>query len=125
MAVPNSQGTTLVFDGVTVSRITNVSTGGGGVALVDSTSVNCRVFGTGASARAVLQEQTGNLSPASVEITFLGNVAFDMSDEGREGQLVMNWAGENVNTSAILVSVKKTGAVNDVIRGSLTFKLAG
>ena len=125
MAVPDSQGTTLVFDGVTVTRITNVSTGGGGVAMVDTTPSNATTVGTGLSKRVVLQEHPGNVSLGTVEVNVLGPQGLTINDEGRLGRLVLVWAGGGVNGWATLTSCKMTGGVNDVVRGSLTFKLTG
>ena len=125
MAIAHSQGTTLVFDGVTVTKITSVSTGGGSVAMVDATSTNAMVVGTGLSRRVILQDHPGNVSLGTVEVNVLGPQGLGMDDEGRIGRLILSWAGGGVNTFATLTSCKMTGGVSDVIRGSLTFKLTG
>jgi len=125
VAIAHSQGTTLVFDGVTVTKITNVSSGGGSVAMVDTTPINAAMVGTGLSKRAILHEHPGNVSLGTVEVTVLGPQGLGMDDEGRIGRLILSWAGGNVNTFATLTSCKMTGGVNDVVRGSLTFKLTG
>jgi hypothetical protein len=123
--IAHSQGTTLVFDGVTVTKITNVSTGGGSVAMVDATAMNAIVVGSGLSKRVILQDHPGNVSLGTVEVNVLGPQGLGMDDEGRIGRLILSWAGGGVNTFATLTSCKMTGGVNDVIRGSLTFKLTG
>ena len=125
MAIATSQGATLVFDGVTVTRITNISTGGGSVAMVDTTPVNANTWGNGLSKRVILHEHPGNVSLGNVEVTFLGPQALTQDDEGRIGRLILAWAGGGVNIFATLTSCKMTGQVNDVVRGSLTFKLTG
>ena len=123
--VPDNQGTTLVFDGVSVKKITSVNTGGGSVAMVDATPFNAATVGSGASQRVVLHEHPGNVSLGTVEITFLGPQALTQGDEGRIGRLVLAWNGGGVNAFATLTSCKMTGTVNDVVRGSITFKLTG
>ena len=125
MAIATSQGATLVFDGVTVTKITSVSTGGGSVAMVDTTPSNATTLGAGASKRVVLQEHPGNVSLGTVEVNVLGPQWLTIDDEGRLGRLVLGWAGGGVNGWATLTSCKMTGGVNDVVRGSLTFKLTG
>ena len=125
MAIATSQGATLVFDGVTVTRITNISTGGGSVAMVDTTPSNATTLGAGTSKRVVLQEHPGNVSLGTVEVNVLGPQGLTIDDEGRLGRLVLGWSGGGVNGWATLTSCKMTGGVNDVVRGSLTFKLTG
>ena len=125
MAIATSQGATLVFDGVTVTHITNIRTGGGSVAMVDTTPGNATTVGIGLSKRVILQEHPGNVSLGTVEVNVLGPQGLTINDEGRLGRLVLSWAGGGVNTWATLTSCKMTGGVNDVVRGSLTFKLTG
>ena len=125
MAIAHSQGTTLVFDGVIVTNITSVSTGGGSVAMVDTTPRNATTLGNGLSKRVILQEHPGNVSLGTVEVNVLGPQGLTIDDEGRLGRLLVNWSGGGVNSWATLTSCKMTGGVNDVVRGSLTFKLTG
>ena len=93
--------------------------------MVDTTPVNANTWGNGLSKRVILHEHPGNVSLGNVEVTFLGPQALTQDDEGRIGRLILAWAGGGVNIFATLTSCKMTGQVNDVVRGSLTFKLTG
>lgn len=123
--VPYAQGVSVTFDGVTIRRPTGVNTGGGSVAMVNTTSTGCIVVGSGLSRRVIEEEHPGNVSLGSVEVPFLGPQALTQTDEGRFGTLVITWPGGTVNGYATLTSLKITGAVNDVVRGSATWKLTG
>jgi len=123
--IPHSQGTAVTFDGVAITKVTGVTAGGGSVKTVDTTSMACKVVGSGLSRRVVLEEHTGDVSLGSIEVTFLGAQAFSVMDEGRFGIVSVAWSAGNISNYAKLESFKLSAAVNDVIRGSITFKMTG
>jgi hypothetical protein len=123
--IPDAQGVTVSFDGVTISKVTSVSAGGGSVKTVDATSMACRVVGTGVSQRVILMEHPGDVSLGSIEVTFLGPQGLTVMDEGRFGTVSVAWKGGNISIFATLESFKLSGSVNDIIRGSATFKMTG
>jgi hypothetical protein len=123
--IPDAQGVTVSFDGVTISKVTSVTAGGGSVKTVDTTPMTCRVVGTGLSQRVILEEHTGDVSLGSIEVTFLGPQSLGVMDEGRFGTVSLAWKGGNISNFAKLESFKLSGSVNDVIRGSATFRMTG
>ena len=125
MAIPYNQGASVSFDGVQLWNLTSVNVDGGSVAMVDTTSTQCRMVGFGNSLRCVLEEHPGNVSMGLCEVTFLGPQVLNVDDVGRLGFLSVYWSGQPVAAWAVLTSWKMTGQVNDIVRGSATFKLTG
>jgi hypothetical protein len=117
MAFEHSQGTTVVWDGVTVLALVSCDIDTGDTGMVDITPVNAPVIGAGSPNPRVLRQQTpATIEPARVSIVCRGwGIAVQQNDRGMIAPLSVTGPNFSYSGNAALVSTDVSAAVGELI----------
>lgn len=125
MPIPDSQGTTLTFNGRTYGGVTNISVVFANAGTYEYVPTTATVIRTGTTCSPRAKVMPGTVAPGTLTATGFG--AWDNGTAGGEyGTLVVTNAGGRVmlNVKAILIRCNRELAVNDVVRSSLEFQIS-
>ena len=125
MAIVDTAGTVLTFDGHSLTNLTDLSVKLGDAQEYEVVSLNATVRGTGAWAVPMTRVMVGAAKPGTVSATGLGvDEWFSIGKIGWYGPLVIAHPTlANLSVSAFLKDVERTAKVNDVWQYRVTFQL--
>lgn len=117
MAFEHSQGTTVVWNGVTVVALVSCDIDTGDTGMVDVTPTNAPVIGAGSSNPRVLRQQTpATVEPARVSIVCRGiGIAVQQNERGMIAALSVTGSNFSYTGDAALVSTDISAAVGELI----------
>lgn len=126
MPVADSQGILLQFGGVTLGRITSVSTAQSVSGEFDCTSLLSTVIGDGANTRVIQQLNPTTVAPGTLTISFLGAPGFGLVDQGRVAPLVFQLpTGWSLTGLAYLSEFNTEAVAGEKLKGTATFTITG
>lgn len=117
MAFEHSQGTTVVWNGVTVQAMVSCDIDTGDTSMVDVTPINAPVLGAGSANPRVIRQQTpATIDPARVSIVCRGwGIAAYQNDRGMIAFLSVTGPNFSYSGNAALVSVDINAAVGELL----------
>ena len=124
--IPDAQGSTLSFGGVTFDELTGWLVQSGGVSLFDRTHIGSDTYGAGDNVRVVRQFDATAVEPDTVDATALGMGSFVQEDKGRAATLTLTFPdGTTLSGTATLINYAIEGQVGELLRTSMSFKFLG
>lgn len=119
----SGQGTTVVFNGSTVSSLLTFNLAFGEPDQVDTTPLAATVVGTGENARVFREVRPVSVTPGSVSVTCLGmGLAVDASDVGMIALLTCSGQWGSVSGTAYLSRANVSASVGEFVIQSLEWK---
>ena len=92
----SAQGTTVSWGGSNLGMLTSVQVRAGRSQLMDVTSVNATVLGSGTNSRVLREVQVASVEPASVSLTaYSTGITVNQNDRGDTRMLSLNGDGWN------------------------------
>lgn len=124
--VPDSQGATLRFRGVTLGVLQGFTPAFAAGNVHEVTSMRSPVLGSGQNARVLKQYNCTSIEPGTVTARFVGSPDLARADIGGPGTLVMTWAGgATLSGQAFCSSLDAELAVGELIRWAAEFQFTG
>lgn len=121
-----AQGTTVSWGGDNLGMLTSVQVRAGRSQLVDVTSVNATVLGTGEKSRVLREVQVASVEPASVSLTaYSTGIAVGTNDRGDTRMLDIQGDGWFYNGNAILMDYNLVANVGGFVTISMEFQFTG
>ena len=122
----SAQGTTVSWGGVNLGMLTSVQVKAGSAQLVDVTSVNARVIGSGTNSRVVREVGVASVEPASLSLTaYSTGISVDQNDRGDTRLLNVQGNGWFYSGNAILMDYNLTANVGGFVTISMEFQFTG
>ena len=122
----SAQGTTVSWGGDNLGMLTSVQVRAGRSQLVDVTSVNATVLGTGENSRVLREVQVASVEPASVSLTaYSTGIAISQNDRGDTRFLEIEGDGWFYNGNAILMDYNLVANVGGFVTVSMEFQFTG
>lgn len=119
------QGTTVSFNGTLIGYLTDFDWQGGAGEIVETTSFNATVVGTGDNARVVKSYDCTSVEPLVLNLQFWGPPSFEQSDGGLKATLEFSCPGAAFEGPAILRTFTHTGVVGQWTTGTASFQISG
>jgi len=122
----SAQGTTVSWGGDNLGMLTSVQVRAGRSQLVDVTSVNATVLGTGENSRVLREVQVASVEPASVSLTaYSTGISVSQNDRGDTRMLNIQGDGWFYNGNAILMDYNLVANVGGFVTISMEFQFTG
>ena len=122
----SAQGTTVSWGGDNLGMLTSVQVKAGSAQLVDVTSVNARVIGSGTNSRVVREVGVASVEPASISLTaYSTGISVDQNDRGDTRLLDVQGNGWFYSGNAILMDYSLTASVGGFVTISMEFQFTG
>ena len=126
--VISAQGTRVSWGGENLGMLTSVQVNAGRTQLVDVTSVDATVLGTGQSSRVIREVGVASVEPASVSLTaYISGLTLSQDDRGDVRYLLVR--GENDSWeyygNAILMDYRIVANVGGFVTVSMDFQFTG
>ena len=121
-----AQGTFVSWGGDNLGMLTSVQVQAGSAQLVDVTSVNARVIGSGTKSRVVREVGVASVEPASISLTaYSTGISVDQNDRGDTRLLNVQGNGWFYSGNAILMDYNLTASVGGFVTISMEFQFTG
>ena len=122
----SAQGTTVSWGGDNLGMLTSVQVRAGRSQLVDVTSVNATVLGSGTNSRVLREVQVASVEPAAVSLTaYSTGINISQNDRGDTRYLSVNGNGWNYSGLAILMDYNVSANVGGFVTVSMEFQFTG
>ena len=122
----SAQGTTVSWGGDNLGMLTSVQVRAGRSQLVDVTSVNATILGTGENSRVLREVQVASVEPASVSLTaYSTGISVDDQDRGDTRELEIQGDGWFYKGNAILMDYNLVANVGGFVTVSMEFQFTG
>lgn len=122
----SAQGTTASWGGDNLGMLTSVQVRAGRSELIDVTSVDATVLGSGTSSRVLRQVEVASVEPASVSLTaYSSGISVSQNDRGDTRMLSLRGDGWNYNGNAILMDYNLTANVGGFVTITMEFQFTG
>ena len=122
----SAQGTTVSWGGDNLGMLTSVQVRAGRSQLVDVTSVNATVLGSGTNSRVLREVQVASVEPASVSLTaYSTGISVDDQDRGDTRELEIQGDGWFYKGNAILMDYNLVANVGGFVTISMEFQFTG
>ena len=122
----SAQGTTVSWGGANLGMLTSVQVRAGRSQLVDVTSVNATVLGSGTNSRVLREVQVASVEPASVSLTaYSTGITVNQNDRGDTRMLNVNGDGWSYYGNAILMDYNLVANVGGFVTISMEFQFTG
>ena len=126
MSVPDAQGATIVFDGVTLGICQGVTPSFRAGAVHEVTGIRSPVIGTGQNARVLKQYTCTSIEPGTFTARFLGSSSLTRADIGRPGVLRFTDAnGASLAYQAFLVDLNPDWQRGELVQWAAVFQVSG
>ncbi len=122
----SSQGTTVSWGGARLGMLTSVQVRAGRSQLVDVTSVNATILGSGSNSRVLREVGVASVEPASVSLTaYSTGVSVSQDDRGDVRMLSVSGNGWGYSGNAILMDYNVSANVGGFVTVSMEFQFTG
>ena len=122
----SAQGTTVSWGGDDLGMLTSVQVRAGRSQLVDVTSVNATVIGSGTSSRVLREVGVASVEPASISlIAYSTGISVNQDDRGDIRMLNVTGNGWSYYGNAILMDYNLTANVGGFVTISMEFQFTG
>ena len=122
----SAQGTTVSWGGDNLGMLTSVQVRAGRSQLVDVTSVNATVIGSGTSSRVLREVGVASVEPASISlIAYSTGISVNQDDRGDIRMLNVTGNGWSYYGNAILMDYNLTANVGGFVTISMEFQFTG
>lgn len=122
----SAQGTTVSWGGDNLGMLTSVQVRAGRSQLVDVTSVNATVLGSGTNSRVLREVQVASVEPASVSLTaYSTGITVNQNDRGDTRELDIQGDGWFYTGDAILMDYNLVANVGGFVTISMEFQFTG
>ena len=122
----SSQGTTGSWGGARLGMLTSVQVRAGRSQLVDVTSVNATILGSGTNSRVLREVGVASVEPASVSLTaYSTGVSVSQNDRGDVRMLSVSGNGWGYSGNAILMDYNVSANVGGFVTVSMEFQFTG
>ncbi len=122
----SAQGTTASWGGDNLGMLTSVQVNAGRAQLVDVTSVNATVVGSGSNSRVLREVGVASVEPASVSLTaYSTGISVNQNDRGDTRMLNVQGNGWFYSGSAILMDYRLVANVGGFVTISMEFQFTG
>jgi len=122
----SAQGTTVSWGGDNLGMLTSVQVRAGRSQLVDVTSVNATVIGSGTSSRVLREVGVASVEPASISLTaYSTGISVNQNDRGDIRMLNVTGNGWSYYGNAILMDYNLTANVGGFVTISMEFQFTG
>ncbi len=122
----SAQGTTVSWGGDDLGMLTSVQVRAGRAQLVDVTSVNATVVGSGTNSRVLREVGVASVEPASISLTaYSTGISVSQNDRGDTRLLDVRGDGWFYNGNAILMDYNLTANVGGFVTISMEFQFTG
>ena len=124
--VVSAQGTTASWGGDNLGMLTSVQVNAGRAQLVDVTSVNATVVGSGSNSRVLREVGVASVEPPSVSLTaYSTGISVDQNDRGDTRMLNVQGNGWSYYGNAILMDYRLVANVGGFVTISMDFQFTG
>lgn len=123
--VPSSQGSTVIFDGDQLGKLTGWSLEAGKAITADITTADSERFGSAGDTRILRQLDCVGIEPGKFTVRLFGCPPYTVSQIGSKGGLSVTFSGGGITAEAILDGFNVDGAVGELLVGQATFILTG
>jgi len=123
----SAHGTVVTWGGTELGRLTGVTVRAGRAALVDITSAESTVIGTGWTSRVIREVGVGSIEPATVNLTLYAPGWSSVTQNDRGDVRYLNVQGEwgNYYGDAILMDYSFVGRSGEFVTMSVDFTFTG
>ena len=122
----SAQGTTASWGDDNLGMLTSVQVRAGRAQLVDVTSVNATVVGSGTNSRVLREVGVASVEPASISLTaYSTGISVSQNDRGDTRMLNVTGDGWFYNGNAILMDYNLTANVGGFVTVSMEFQFTG
>lgn len=122
----SAQGTTAAWGGDNLGMLTSVQVRAGRAQLVDVTSVNATVVGSGTNSRVLREVGVASVEPASISLTaYSSGITVSQNDRGDTRMLNVQGNGWNYFGNAILMDYNLAANVGGFVTISMEFQFTG
>ena len=122
----SAQGTTVSWGGDNLGMLTSVQVRAGRSQLVDVTSVNATVIGSGTSSRVLREVGVASVEPASISlIAYSTGISVNQNDRGDIRMLNVTGNGWSYYGNAILMDYNLAANVGGFVTISMEFQFTG
>ena len=124
--VPDSQGATLSFNGMTLGILQNVSPSFSAGNVHEVTSMRSPTTGAGQNARVLKQYNVTSIEPGTLTARFIGLPGFSRDDVGGPGQLTLTWpSGGSLSAQAAITQLDAELVRGELVQWAATFQFTG
>lgn len=124
--IPDSQGATLVFRGVTLGVLQTATPSFSAGNVSEVTSMRSPVVGSGQNARVLRQYNVTSIEPGTITARFLGSPGLARNDLGGPGILAFSWpSGGTLSGQAFLQQLDAEFAKGELIQWAAVFQFSG
>ena len=124
--IASAQGTTASWGDDNLGMLTSVQVRAGRAQLVDVTSVNATVVGSGTNSRVLREVGVASVEPASISLTaYSTGISVSQNDRGDTRMLNVTGDGWFYNGNAILMDYNLTANVGGFVTISMEFQFTG
>lgn len=125
-AAASAQGTTVSWGDDDLGMLTSVRVRAGRAQLVDVTSVNATVVGSGTNSRVLREVGVASVEPASISLTaYSTGISVSQNDRGDTRMLTVTGNGWSYYGNAILMDYNLTANVGGFVTISMEFQFTG
>ena len=122
----SAQGTTVSWGGDNLGMLTSVQVRAGRSQLVDVTSVNATVIGSGTNSRVLREVGVASVEPDSISLTaYSTGISVNQNDRGDIRMLNVTGDGWSYYGNAILMDYNLTANVGGFVTISMEFQFTG
>lgn len=122
----SAQGTTVSWGGDNLGMLTSVQVRAGRAQLVDVTSVNAAVVGSGTNSRVLREVGVASVEPASISLTaYSSGITVSQNDRGDTRMLNVQGNGWFYTGNAILMDYNLVANVGGFVTISMEFQFTG
>jgi hypothetical protein len=125
LPVPNAQGLTASFAGVSLGAVVGFDADSSAGTPYEFTPAGATVVGTGLNARVVRQLNWTSVENGTVSFRVLGNPIFVESDMGTRGTLAFSVGGVSLSRTAAIKTSRRAGERGGLIQSSYEFVFTG
>ncbi len=124
--IASAQGTYVSWGGDNLGMLTSVQVRAGRSQLVDVTSVNATVVGSGTNSRVLREVGVASVEPASISLTaYSTGISVSQNDRGDTRMLNVSGNGWSYYGNAILMDYNLTANVGGFVTISMEFQFTG
>jgi len=125
LPVPNAQGLTASFAGVSLGAVVGFDADSSAGTPYEFTPATATVVGTGINSRVVRQLNWTSIENGTVSFRVLGNPMFVESDMGTRGTLAFSVGGVSLSRTAAIKTSRRAGERGGLIQSSYEFVFTG
>lgn len=123
--IPDGHGATVVFDGVSLGELLDVTPAFAAGNIHETTSMGATIVGAGQNARVIRQYNVTSIEPGTIVIKCLGYSPLTRDDIGRPGALSFVFGNGSLSGQAVPIAVDATIATGELVQWSATFQFTG